>query len=115
MNKESGGALNSWSAVVAEFERVAAIDSGFSAETLAQARQFLDFARTQCPIPCEVDKGYGPTISISWKEPAFEVEIFSDRLETYRFYDGRTDIRHWEHVVGQPYSDKFVVELPTNG
>ena len=86
MNKVSQSALDNWGAVVAEFERIAATaDSGFSTETLAQARQFLDFARVRCPLPCEVGKGYWPTIRVSWKAPSFEVEIFGDRLETYRF------------------------------
>ena len=41
MNKVSQSALDNWGAVVAEFERIAATaDSGFSTETLAQARQF---------------------------------------------------------------------------
>jgi len=112
MNKATQSALDSWGVVVAEFESIVAIaDSGFSPETIAQARQFLDFASTHCSIPHGVCKGYWPTIRVSWETPAFEVEIFSDRLETYRFRDGTTDIKHWDHAPGAPYIADLISEL----
>jgi hypothetical protein len=104
-----------WDRAKAEIERiVAASDGAFTPQTIAQVYDFLALARARCPVAA-VDKGYWATISFSWPEAepgAFEVEVHDDHVETYRFYDRRTDIRHWDHVVGEPYPDAFILELP---
>lgn len=114
MNEGTQGLLDSWDAVIAEFERIVAIaDSGFSLETIAQTRHFLNFARSHCPIPSDICKGYWPTIRVCWNdEPAFEVEIFGDHFETYRFPSGALDIKYWYPAIGAPFASEFICELP---
>lgn len=54
-------------------------------------------------------------ISFAWDETVggpIEVEVFKNRLEVYRFFDQRTDIRHFAHAPGEPFPPDFVTELP---
>ncbi|MGH6946151.1 MAG: hypothetical protein ACREDZ_02385 [Kiloniellales bacterium] len=105
-----------WAAAEAEIGRIVAESAEpFASDTVAQVRELLTFLRERCPAP-EVTKGYGSTISFTWKESSrgpLEVEIFGNRLEVYRFYDRRTDIRHFAHISGEPCPPELVAELPT--
>jgi hypothetical protein len=48
-------------------------------------------------------------VSISWEN--FEIEVFADRLEFYRFYDQRSEIWYEEHQPGAAFTTKFLDEI----
>jgi hypothetical protein len=90
-----------WPAIETEISRIIAEnDASFSASAVAHVRDFLEFARGRCPVP-EVASGYWcKSIRFCWNAASFEIEVFEDRLELYRFHDQRTEIRHYAHVAG---------------
>jgi hypothetical protein len=102
--------MDGWTAVEVEIARIVA-ESGkpFDPATIAHINDFLAHVRGRCPIP-EVAKGYWSTICFSW-EGIFDIEIFSDRFEIYRFFDRRIDIRHFAHVAGEPFPPEVMAEL----
>jgi len=104
--------MNDWQAFEAEMGRIisAETEKPFTPETIAQARDFLAAVRDRCPIP-EVGKGYWSTIIFDWG--LLQIEIFGDRLELYRFFDRRTEIRHVSHRLGEPFPPELMSELPT--
>lgn len=86
-------------------------DVRFDVGTIGNARDLLQLCATCCPLPMDVAKGYWATLSISW--PGFELEVFEDRIEVYRFRsDGGTDIWYESHSLGQAFSDRLLEELP---
>jgi hypothetical protein len=107
--------VNDWTAVEAEINRIIAESvSPFASETIANVGDFLKFVRGRCPVP-KISKGYWSTISFTWHTTPsgpLEIEIFGDRIEIYRFYDRRTDIRHVAHVPGEPLAPELIAELP---
>jgi hypothetical protein len=107
--------LETWTAVETEIDRIISqsVDEPFDQSTIANIREFVMFAREHCPVP-EIGKGYWSTVCFSWKTtPPLDVEVFGDRFEVYRFYDGRTDIRHVKHSAGGPFPQELVVDLPS--
>jgi hypothetical protein len=82
----------------------------FDPATISNVRDLLDVIRTRCPIPEGAGKGYWSTICISWK--GVEVEICDDHYELYQFIaDGRTDIEHFDRVVGADVPADFLDQL----
>ncbi len=62
--------------------------------------------------------GYWPTFLVEWEaEEAknLQIEVFDDRYEVSRFFDGRTDIWYEPHAHGATFSDQFIAELPNAG
>jgi hypothetical protein len=108
--------ISDWRFAETEIERVISedVEPPFAAETIAEARQFLEIVRDRCPVPDDVSKGYWSTVIINWptKPHGFQVEIFEDRIETYRFYDGHTDIRSFAHAPEEPFPPDLLAELP---
>ena len=106
--------MSDWAAIEAEIDRIIERSGAFESETIAQVRDFLRLIRGRCPVP-KVAKGYWSTISFYWDETVggpIEVEVFADRLEVYRFFDQRTDIRHTAHAPGEAFPSEFVSGLP---
>jgi hypothetical protein len=106
--------LDSWTAVEAEIDRIikGSGEKPFDQSTIANIREFVRFAREHCPVP-EIAKGYWSTIRLSWTTtPPLEVEVFGDRFEVYRFYDGRTDISEVRHIPGTPFPQDLAADLP---
>jgi len=67
------------------------------------------------PAP-RVQAGYWPTFCLTWETDQttnFQIEVFEDRYEIYRFFDRRTDIWHEPHRPGAALSDQLISELPT--
>ena len=99
---------------VAEIE--AAPLSEYDDPTRKNLTTLLDFIRSSGRPPPRVDAGYWPTFNLSWDNaPEAEnliVEVFGDRYEIYRIYDGRTDIRHYDHVGEGALPAEVVKELP---
>ena len=104
--------VGEWTTIDTQINRVVAeSDASFHPDTIANAKDFIAFVRGRCDPP-NVGKGYWPTLSFSWDVPPFEVEIFGDRLELYRFYDGRMDVEHVVHTPGEPFPPTFLAKLP---
>lgn len=103
---------NNWGQVEADVSAIIqARSSEYGAAIRANLSDLLNLLRsTGRPVPW-VDPGYWPTFRIAW-DKRLEIEIFDDRYEVYRFYDGRTDIWYEEHVPGQLMSEAFLRELP---
>ena len=105
-----------WAAI---FGRVDAIvgerPAEYDAPTIANVREFLEFAKSQNLPPPDVGPGYWPTFSLTWDAPGaenLEIEVFADRLEVYRFHPGRTDIWYEPREFGAPFSPKLLAEMP---
>ena len=106
--------LDNWTAVEAEIDRIVerSVEQPFDENTILNVREFVSFARDNCPVP-EVGKGYWSTIRFSWQTtPPLEIEVHGDRFELYRFFDGRTDIRDVKHTPGSPIPQEVVAGLP---
>jgi hypothetical protein len=107
--------VSDWSDVEAEIKRIIASSrEPFDPDTIAQVADLMSFMRPRCPVP-EVAKGYWSTIRFMWDNAMpgpLEIEVFGDRLEVYRFFNGRTDIQHVAHVPGAPFSAELAAELP---
>lgn len=69
---------------------------------------------TNRPAPA-ISPGYWPTFCLTWEtEEAhnLQIEVFEDRYEVYRFFDGKIDIWSEPHAPGGPLSAAFTTELP---
>jgi hypothetical protein len=108
--------MDNWETIEAEIERIISAEKQrpFTPETIAQARDFLQAVRDRCPVPNVVCKGYWSTIIFSWSR-RLDIEIYGGHVETYRFYPGRTDIRHFAHTPGEPFPPELIAELPMLG
>ncbi len=103
-----------WTAIETEIDQIVmkSVKEPFGASTIANVRDFVNFARGNCPMP-QIDKGYWSTICFSWETiPPLSIEVFGDRFEVYRFSDGRTDIWHVTHTPGSPFPQELAIELP---
>ena len=95
-----------------------AVDSVLSAQlerfepsTLANIRDVLSVCERLTKTPDGVKKGYCPTVVLWWGK--FELEVFGDRVEVYRFHDKDTEIWYEEHTPGEPFTPRFLAELKT--
>jgi hypothetical protein len=101
---------SNWDMVQAEVSRVVEASSeNFALTTVANALDLIAACRDWATLPSNVAKGYWTTIGFSWAE--FEIEVFEDRLEVYRFRDQGTDIWYENHTPGQLFSARFLAEL----
>ncbi|MDP1965878.1 MAG: hypothetical protein Q8K93_27185 [Reyranella sp.] len=100
-----------WTAVETEVARIIAESpKPFTAETVSQIDDFLKYIRGRTTVP-EVAKGYWSTLRVMWGK-TLEIEVFGDRFEIYKFWDGGSDIRYILHVPGEPFSADLDAELP---
>ena len=99
-----------WDGVQSEINRIVSeATEPFDAETLGNVRDLMVVLRERCPTPDAVDKGYWSTIRFFWAD--FEIEVFGDHLEGYRFHDQSTDIWHDDHMPGEAFSQRVLTEL----
>jgi hypothetical protein len=102
----------SWQEAKSEIDRlIAERIRDFSDETIRNTEDFLAFAADRLAPPDEIGPGYWPTMCISWSEakPApIEIEINAVQYEFYRMFDGRTEIKHFDHTPGQPIPDMLI-------
>jgi len=106
--------LDSWPAVEAEIESIVSKSKEpFAPNTIENVRDFVSFARENCPVP-DVGKGYWSTICFTWEAtPSIEVEVFGNRFEVHRFPDdGSIDIRYVDHTPGTPFPPDLAADLP---
>ncbi|MBL0968378.1 MAG: hypothetical protein IBJ02_04640 [Brevundimonas sp.] len=69
------------------------------------------------PAP-SISAGYWPTFLVEWEAEELknlQIEVFEDRYEVSRFFDGRTDIWYEPHAHGDTFSDQLIAELPKAG
>ena len=83
----------------------------FDPSTVANVRDLLSACGNQKKVPRGVKKGYWNTVVLWWDK--FELEVFDDRVEVYRFHDQGTEIWHEEHTPEEPFSSRFLAELDT--
>jgi hypothetical protein len=104
---------NDWNDVGVEIDRIIAGSvKPFDTDTIA--KDFLAFLRGRCVIPV-VSMGYWSTILLDWELTAsgpLQIEVFGDRLEVYHF-KLTFDVWNEAHKAGQPFSARFVAELPS--
>lgn len=70
--------------------------------------------KSKRPTP-SILPGYWPTFLVEWETEEtrnLQIEVFDDRYEVSRFFDGRTDIWYEPHAPGDTLSDQFIAELP---
>lgn len=108
--------IASWQEAKLEVERLVVEKvRDFSTETIKNAEDFLAFASGLLAPPNEIGEGYWATFSVHWTElkPApIEVEIHDNHYEFYRFFDGNTEIKHFDHAPGQPMPEPLLALLP---
>ena len=93
-----------------------AVDSIFSTQleqfepnTVANVLDVLSACERLTKTSDGVKKGYWTTVVICWGK--FELEVFGDRVEVYRFHDKDTDIWYEEHTPGESFTPRFLAEL----
>jgi hypothetical protein len=100
-----------WPGVETEIDRIITdSNNGFTADTIAQVNDVVELLRNRLPVP-DVAKGYWSTISLCWQGESLEIEVFGDRVEVYRFYVGRTDIKTFAHKAGEAFPAELLREL----
>jgi hypothetical protein len=90
-------------------EVIASVSEPLHPDTRANLNDLLSVCRDKSPFPIGVGKGYWSTIVLWWNN--FEIEVFEDRLEVYRFSDRGTDIWYEEHIPGGTFTARFLAEL----
>jgi hypothetical protein len=109
---EVSGQLSDWGQVRASVAQlVANSPDTFETNPVNNVHDLLAECVKGTPVPTSVAKGYWETVSFSWGD--FEIEVFDDRLEIYRFYDQRSEIWYEEHQPGDAFSPRLVAELAT--
>ena len=87
----------------------------YDAATRQNLAELIHLVRsTGRPVPL-LSPGYWPTFCITWEiegSKNLEIEVFDDRYEVYRFFDGKTDIWYEHHKPGEAVSSEFLCELP---
>jgi hypothetical protein len=92
---------------------VAESTAPFDTDIVKNSKEFLTLVRERCAVP-SVEKGYWSTICLSWevRPRGFQIEVFKDRLELYRFFEGHTDIEYVAHRPGEPFPATLFDKLP---
>ena len=106
-----------WARVEAEVTTIIAErPADYVAGTCQNLAELLELLRaTSRPAPF-VSPGYWPTFRVTWDAEGaenLEIEVFDDRYEIYRFFDGKTDIWYEHHAPGAALSSAFLSELPS--
>ncbi|TCK31371.1 hypothetical protein EV667_1480 [Ancylobacter aquaticus] len=104
------GACASWDDVISRLDCIVAqAPEPFEQDTIDNGRELIHYLRERFIPPDGFDKGYWSTFSLFWDN--FEIEVFDERFETYRFFKGATDILHFSHRPGEPFSVEFLAQL----
>ncbi|WP_428029337.1 hypothetical protein [Ancylobacter sp.] len=101
---------SSWDEITARLDLIVAeAAEPFDSQTVSNGRELIAYLRARFTPPDVFNKGYWSTFSLSWDN--FEIEVFDERLETYRFFEGATDILHFARKPGEPFPREFLAEL----
>lgn len=94
---------------------IAARPHEYTTAVVRNLHDLLDqIEKSSRPAP-SIFPGYWPTFLVEWdaeEAKNLQIEVFDDRYEVSRFFDGRTDIRYEPHAPGDTFSDQFIAELP---
>jgi hypothetical protein len=102
--------LGDWASIESKIVRLAAESKEpFAPETIIQAKELLRLICAKCAVP-NIAKGYWSTVRFLWD--GFEIEVFADHLEFYRFPEGGVDIQYVYRVPGEPFPADLVSKLP---
>ena len=105
-----------WERVEAEIaEIVEARATAFDTATRQNLADLIHELRASSRPAPGLSPGYWPTFRLTWAEAGvdnLEIEVFDDRYEVYRFFDGKTEIWYELHQAGEPFSAAFLSELP---
>lgn len=104
------GGCASWDDVISRLDRIVAqAPEPFDRDTIDNGRELIHYLRERFTPPDGFDKGYWSTFSLFWDN--FEIELFGERFETYRFFEGATDIQHFSHRPSEPFPPEFLAQL----
>jgi hypothetical protein len=82
----------------------------FEPSTVVNALDVVSACEPRTKLPSGVKKGYWPTVVLWWE--GFELEVFGDRVEVYRFRsEAGTAIWYEEHEPGGHFTPQFLGEL----
>ncbi|TFW12050.1 hypothetical protein EGY25_08330 [Brevundimonas intermedia] len=108
--------IKDWTAVKrAVGEVVAARPDEYTPAIVGNLEDLLAHIQNSSRPAPSVMPGYWPTFLLEWEtEEAknLQIEVFDDRYEVSRFFDGRTDVWYEPHTYGDTFSDQFIAELP---
>ncbi len=80
--------------------------------TIANALDVITVCESRTKLPSGLKRGYWATVVLWWE--GFELEVFEDRVEVYRFRaDNGTDIWYEDHTSGGSFTARFLDELVT--
>ncbi len=109
---------DSWDMADDALRQILSTDRGrnISPETLSNALDFIAFARS-VSSPATPSLGYWPTLCFSWAETPgpHELEVFDDHFELYWLDQGQSEIRHYQHLPGEPMPTAFVHDFMKGG
>lgn len=108
--------IDGWAGIKrAVAEVVAARPDEYEASVIQNLADLLVYIqKSKRPAP-SILPGYWPTFLVEWEAEAAKnllIEVFGDRYELSRFFNGRTDIWYEPHMHGDTFSDQFIAELP---
>src|SRR5271170_4003222 len=81
----------------------------FEPSTIANVIDVLSACERRTKLLLGLKKGYWPTVVLWWNK--FELEVFADRADAYRFNDQDTEIWYEEHAPGESFKPRFLAEL----
>jgi hypothetical protein len=96
-------------------ELVAARPDEYATSVIRNLYDLLDHIQASNRPAPSILPGYWPTFLVEWQaEEAknLQIEVFEDRYEVSRFFDGRTEIWYEPHAPGDTFSEQFIAELP---
>ena len=111
------GALDAWERAAEELRST--VDrraSEYESGTISNASEFINDLRRSGRAAPHIDEDYWPTIRMTWDGVGaenLEIEIFSDRFEVYRFFDGRTEVRYESREPSTEFPCTLMNEVPT--
>jgi hypothetical protein len=105
-------AFTGWDGVGAAIQKVTSSQlENFDPNTIANAFDVVSACESRTKLPSGVKKGYWTTVCLWWE--GFELEVFDDRVEVYRFRDKGMDIWEEAHTPGGSFTQQFLDELAT--
>jgi hypothetical protein len=107
----NGERLLDWSEVRDAIHAITSNPQGiFESNTVANALDVGSACEPRTTLPFRVKKGYWAAVVLWWQH--FELEVFGDPIEVYRFRsDGATDIWYEEHKSGGSFTARFLEGL----
>lgn len=109
----AGAPKRSWAQVDADVQAALTVKGGeHDAATRGNLVDLLRFCRHEDVVPPFVEPGYWPTFLVSWGEQsALSIEVFDDRYELWRPFNGPSDVEYVPHLPGSPMPERLEIAL----